>query len=49
MVGEFLNPRTKTMSKATPEEREQQKNEEHTATGIVINRIMSPPELERSI
>ena len=42
MVGEFLNPRTKTMFKATPEEREQQKNEERTATGILIGRNYDP-------
>jgi hypothetical protein len=42
MFGEFLNPRTKTMFKATPEEREQQKNEERTATGIVIGRNYAP-------
>jgi uncharacterized membrane protein YgcG len=41
-VGEFLNPLTVQMRAATDEEKEQQKNEERTATGIVIKRNYDP-------
>jgi hypothetical protein len=37
-VGEFYNPTDKTMHAASLDEREQRKNEERTATGIVIKR-----------